>query len=107
MNLGFFGGGSTSGSSASSCGTGSDSTSDVGDQLSNVNVLEGASEKTWPEGLAVNLGGLKIDDNIIASYKQKSFQRHVSSSTCQIKRNNMRMLILFKILRYTLVNFKK
>ena len=91
MNLGFFGGGSTSGSSASSCGTGSDPTSNVGDQLSNVNVLEGSSEKTWPEGLAVNLGGLKIDDeiNILRFINKKSFQRHVASSTCQIEQNNM------------------
>merc|ERR1711980_452 len=46
---------------------GTDTGADVGDQLADVDVLEGTSEEGWPEWLDVDVGGLEDGGDLVAS----------------------------------------
>merc|ERR1711980_17678 len=57
------GGGTTSGWGSA----GTDTGADVGDQLADVDVLEGTSEERWPEWLDLDVGGLEDGGDLVAS----------------------------------------
>lgn len=59
------GGGASSGSSASGSGGGTDTRSDVGDELLDVAALESLGEEAGPEGLDFDLGGLQDGLNLL------------------------------------------
>ena len=57
--LGLFGSTTGGSGSTSNGGTGTNTRADVGDQLGDVTVLEGTGEKSGPEWLNIDVGGLE------------------------------------------------